>query len=260
MTEDKKYTFAELQDIIEKLCGEGGCSWDAKQTHKSLKKYLVEETYETLEAIDNEDDKELVEELGDVLYQVLFHAEIAKKEKRFSVEDVISVLSSKMIRRHPHVFSGVDVANDDEIVANWEKIKAEEKGNKRTSITDGIPKSLPALAKAQKLQKKIAKTGFDWPKINPVMDKIEEELAEVKEAIANHDRDHVREEIGDLLFSVVNLCRFVDFDAEELVHESVEKFRKRFMFIEETLKKENKHFDEVSLEEMEEIWQQAKKK
>lgn len=259
MNTNKTDSFAELKNIIEKLCGEGGCTWDQKQTHKSLKKYLIEETYETIEAIDNENDDELVEELGDVLYQVLFHAEIAKKEKRFDINDVIRILSEKMVRRHPHVFSDTKVKNDDEIIANWEKIKASEKKATRISITDGVPKSLPALAKAQKLQKKISKTGFDWDDVDPVIDKIEEELAEVKDAIAINDQDHIKEEIGDLLFSVVNLCRFVDFDAEELVHDSVEKFRKRFMFIEDTLKKQNKTFQEVSLSQMEEIWQEAKK-
>lgn len=253
--------FGDLLDIIHTLCSEHGCEWDRKQSHDSLKAYLIEEAYEVLEAIDNHDANTLKEELGDVLYQILFHCELSQKEKEFNINDVILEISEKMKRRHPHVFSDVKVKGVGEIIDNWDKIKKSEKDKQtRKSITDGIPLALPALQKAQKLQRKIAKVGFEWDSVDGVIAKIEEELNEVREALAEQDQGKISEEIGDLMFAVVNLSRYVGKEAEYLLHDAVKKFTNRFKQVEEELRKNHKSFKESSLEEMEALWNKAKNK
>lgn len=247
--------FAFLKSVIERLRGPGGCPWDQKQTHVSLKKYLIEEAYEVLEAIDEEDDESLAEELGDILLQVLLHAQIGEEEGFFAIDDVISVLTEKMIRRHPHVFSNVNAEDADEVVANWEAIKAQEAGKeKRESLLDGVPKGMPAIQKAFQFQKKAAKVGFDWKDTEPVYDKILEELKEFQEA----EGEEQLKELGDLLFSVVNLARFYKIDPEEALNATNRKFYKRFRYIETALKEKNLSFEDVTLEEMDRLWVEAK--
>lgn len=252
--------FIKLLNIIHTLCGEKGCAWDKKQSHSSLKKYLIEEAYEVLEAIDNKDQETLQEELGDLLYQILFHCELAQKENKFDINGVILSISEKMLRRHPHVFGQVKIKAVKDILDNWDKIKKAEKGKeKRASITDGIPLALPALQKAQKLQKKIAKVGFDWDSVEGVIEKIDEELEEVKEAISQQNEQKISEEIGDLMFSVVNLSRYVGKEAEYLLHDAIKKFTARFKKVEKELKREQKTFTDSTLAEMETLWNKVKK-
>lgn len=247
--------FSFLRNVISRLRGPGGCPWDQKQTHVTLKKYLIEEAYEVLDAIDEEDDEAIAEELGDVLLQVLLHAQIGEDEGFFAIEDVIAVLTEKMIRRHPHVFSDVSADNADEVVANWDAIKAEEAGKEdRESLLDGVPKGIPAIQKAFLFQKKAAKVGFDWKEAEPVYDKILEELKEFQEA----EGDEQQKELGDLLFSVVNLARFYKIDPEEALNETNRKFKRRFNYIERALKEQNVSFDDVTLEEMDRLWNEAK--
>ncbi|PEJ59838.1 nucleoside triphosphate pyrophosphohydrolase [Bacillus sp. AFS002410] len=257
--EDLYHQFETLRSVIATLRGPDGCPWDQKQTHVSLKKYLLEEAYELIEAIDEEDDDHIIEELGDVLLQVMLHAQIGEDEGYFSIQDVIQVLVSKLIYRHPHVFSTVHVNNEEEVLKNWQELKQAEKGHVVESVLSGIPKELSGLLKAEKLQRKAAKVGFDWKELPPVVDKVREELTEVLDAIESKDQSKIEAELGDLLFSIVNLARFIDVNPEEAILKTNMKFTKRFQYIETRLNEINKTFSDVSLEEMDEIWNEAKK-
>ncbi|MFF2879390.1 nucleoside triphosphate pyrophosphohydrolase [Gottfriedia sp. NPDC057991] len=257
--EDLYHQFETLRSVIATLRGPNGCPWDQKQTHESLKKYLLEEAYELLEAIDEEDDDHIIEELGDVLLQVMLHAQIGEDEGYFSIQDVIQGLVSKLIYRHPHVFSTVHVKDEEDVLKNWQELKQAEKGHVVESVLSGIPKDLSGLLKAEKLQSKAAKVGFDWKELPPVVDKVNEELTEVLDAIKLNDQSKVEAELGDLLFSIVNLARFIDVNPEEAILKTNMKFTKRFQYIESRLREINKTFSDVSLEEMDEIWNEAKK-
>lgn len=248
----------ELVDIMARLRGPGGCPWDREQTHASLKEFLVEESAEFLDAVDEGDDASMVEELGDVLLQVVFHCQIAREEGRFDFADAAREVCEKLIRRHPHVFAQSDVSDSAGVLRQWEQIKKVEKGAGRKSALSGVPRHLPALHRAQKTQHKAAKVGFDWPDIGGVVAKIEEELAEVKEALVSGDGEHAAEEIGDLLFAVVNLSRFQKRHAEDLLHGTVRKFERRFGRVEELLAAQGKVPDQCTLEEMDLLWNQAK--
>lgn len=252
----------KLIEVMKRLRGPDGCPWDRKQTHKSLKKYLMEECAELLDSIEEEDAEGIKEELGDLLMHVVLHSEIADQNGEFDIYDVARVSSEKMIRRHPHVFGDESVNCAEEVVGLWEDIKKKEKKHKvPASILDGIPCHFPALLQARAVQKKAAKYGFDWNCQEQVIEKIEEELAELKHAIETGDAKHVDEEIGDLLFAMVNLSRFRGgATAEELLAACVGKFKRRFSYIEEKLADQGKKFDEVSIETMEKFWQEAKKK
>ncbi|NIS38014.1 nucleoside triphosphate pyrophosphohydrolase [Candidatus Saccharibacteria bacterium] len=231
------------------------CPWDRKQTHQSIKDNLIEEAYEAVESIDNEDFEELQKELGDVLLHVVFHSRMAEQTDTFSINDVIYSIQEKLIRRHPHVF-GNEIAEDEEQVAeNWENIKMKEG---KTSVLDGIPKQLPALIRAQRMQEKAANVGFDWPEFSQVWEKIEEELQEFKEVLEEGDSQKSREEFGDLLFSLVNAGRFFDLNAEDSLRSTNKKFIKRFQYIEEQLNQENKTLSDATLEDMDKHWNQAK--
>jgi len=258
MTCKRKDWLQELVDIMARLRAPDGCPWDREQTHASLKEYLVEESAELFDAIDDGDDANMVEELGDILLQVAFHCQIADEEGRFDMQEAAQIVSEKLIRRHPHVFGDSDVSDADGVLKQWEAIKKEEKGESRKSVLSGVPRHLPALHRAQKTQRKAAKVGFDWPDITGVVDKIEEELGEVKEALAAGDDDHAAEEIGDILLAVVNLSRFQKRHAEELLHGTVKKFEARFNRLEELLAEQGKHPEVCTLEEMDALWDQAK--
>ncbi len=255
MADNRKPTqnFDDLVEIVHILRDE--CPWDRKQTHQSIKDNLIEEAYEAVEAIDKPNFEELEKELGDVLLHVVFHSRMAEQTDTFSIKDVIYSIQEKLIRRHPHVF-GDEVAEDEEQVAeNWESIKMKE-GKK--SVLEGIPKQLPALIRAQRMQEKAANVGFDWPEFSQVWDKLEEELQEFKEVLEEGDSEKSREEFGDLLFSLVNAGRFFDLNAEDSLRSTNKKFIRRFQYIEDQLDREDKTLSEASLEDMDKHWNQAK--
>jgi MazG family protein len=252
--------FERLVDIVEKLRMPGGCPWDREQTHKSLLSGLLEESYEFFEAVDADNPQHMCEELGDIMLQVVFHAQIARENKQFDIEAVSEMISDKLIRRHPHVFGDVTAESSQEVLVNWEAIKRTEKGNEhRTSVIDGIPEALPALYKAEKLQKRVARVGFDWPDIKPVLDKVEEEFAEFREALESDDHHHAEEELGDILFALVNVARHKDISAEEALRRTIGKFDRRFRFVEEQFKKTGREMTGAALEEMDVYWEESKK-
>lgn len=248
-----------LKKIMHRLRAPGGCPWDAEQTHESLIPNLIEEAYETAEAIRSGDMAHLEEELGDLLLQPVFHAEIAGETGAFDLDSVATAISEKLVRRHPHVFAESGVDDTAGVLRQWEEIKDAEKGGLKKHCLDGVSKALPSLMRATKIQKKVAKVGFDWENAAQVVDKIREEIAEVEEVLASGDRGALGEEIGDLLFAVVNLARKEGMEAEELLARANEKFVKRFAAVEEALSAEGKSLKEATLEEMEAAWQAAKK-
>ena len=247
--------FQRLVDIMERLRKE--CPWDREQTNQSIKNNLIEEAYELFEAIEKNDEKAMIEELGDVLLQVVFHSQIKKDEGRFDINDVIQNLIEKLIRRHPHVFGGVDyhsIEGEDHL-KKWEAIKEKEK--QRQSILEGIPHRMPALLRAVKVQKRMAKVGFDWENPYQIMEKVEEELKELKEAKTEKEIKH---EIGDLLIAVTNLARAYGIDPEEALHQSIDRSIRRFQYIEQKAKEKNIPLKEMKLDDMEQYWQEAKSK
>ena len=253
-------SFDELVEIIKILQAPGGCPWDREQTHESLKPYFIEEVYEAIEAIDSGSDEHLKEELGDVLLQVVFHAEIASRDGRFDIEGIIRGIVDKLKRRHPHVFGKESVENSDEVIRNWEAIKRQEKRGKKedASVLDGLPRSLPALIKARRIQEKVSRFGFDWDHTEEVMLKVDEELRELKEARSKNDTAAIEEELGDLLFAVANLARFVSVCPEDALRKTIEKFQRRFQYIERELPKKGLKLGDASLEEMDELWEKVK--
>lgn len=251
--------FRQLMEIMRRLRGPGGCPWDAEQTHESLKRYLLEECYEVFEAIDTGNPELLQEELGDLLLQPVFHAAIAEERGEFSMDDVLRTLCDKLVRRHPHVFGDQVVKSANEQVENWEKIKKAEKGEERKSALAGIPPHLPALLKAQKITEKAARVGFDWEHVDQVFAKVHEELHEFDEAMAGGDQERMEAELGDLLFAIVNLGRFLALDPEEALRKTISRFTRRFGHVEETLHQRGISLKEATLEEMDRLWEEAKK-
>ena len=241
-----------LIEIIDILRSENGCKWDREQTHSSLRKNMLEEAYEAVDAIDDNDFKHLQEELGDVLLQVVLHSQIAKEEKAFNIEDVAKGISDKLVHRHPHVFGDVKVSSTSEILDNWEKLKKEEKPH-RTSIMDGISKAQSALMSAQKISKKAVNVGFEWPNEDSLYDCVYSEIKEFKDAKTKEDKE---EELGDILFAVVNLARWNKLDAEQALLKANKKFINRFKSME---KNANKELEHLTLEEWDELWKKAKK-
>ena len=254
-----KKDFQDLLDIIETLRNPGGCPWDREQTHESLKSALLEECYEVIDAIENEDEDALIEELGDVLLQVVFHASIGKEDGCFDIMDVIGGISNKMINRHPHVFGNEEANTSEQVLVNWDEIKKEEKGIKTlTEEMQNIAKSLPATTRAYKVQKKAKKVGFDWNDVNYAMDKVKEELNEIKEVYNCEDKSIIEGEVGDLLFACINVARFLEVDGELALDKTIKKFIKRFSYIENEAIKNNKNLKDMTLEEMDKLWEEAK--
>jgi tetrapyrrole methylase family protein/MazG family protein len=252
------YSWDDLIEIMARL--RLGCPWDREQTHRTLVPYLIEETYEVVEAVESGDLDALCEELGDLLLQIVFHSQVATETGKFSIADVVNALSNKMVRRHPHVFGDAVIEDVDAQWRNWEKLKALEKtGRNRKSRLDGIPKQLGALQRGQRMQEKASRVGFDWPGVGGILDKLTEELQELAEARrAKQDDPHVREELGDVFFTLVNLSRALGIDAETAMRQANEKFYKRFGFMEERAAAGGKTLSDLSLDELEELWQLAK--
>ncbi|MBO0995955.1 nucleoside triphosphate pyrophosphohydrolase [Bacillus sp. SD088] len=251
--------FSTLRQIIADLRGPNGCPWDKEQTHLSLKKYLIEEAYELLAAIDQDDIENMIEELGDILLQVMLHAQIGEDEGMFSIEDVLESISRKMIHRHPHVFGDVKVRDAEEVTVDWDKIKATEK-NRNESILAETAKGLPALIKAYKYQKKAGKLGFDWGEAQEAWEKVKEEMQEFEVEMAKEDRQEQLKELGDLLFSVVNVSRLLNIYPEEALERTNEKFARRFSYIEEKVRESGRGFEEYTLEQLDQFWDEAKGK
>lgn len=252
------HTFNRLREVISQLRGPGGCPWDQAQTHETLREYAIEEVYELIDAIDDQDDEGIIEELGDVLLQVMLHSQIGEDDGYFMIDDVIQSVTDKMIHRHPHVFGDTKADTVSEVYKNWDALKKEEKGNERTSHLDGIPKHFPSLSKASDLQKKAAKVGFEWSDVEPVWHKLEKEIAEVKEAIENKDDNEIEKEFGDILFVIANLARYYKINAEVALNRTNEKFTSRFRYIEKQLADQGKQLTDASLEEKDFYWNQAK--
>jgi tetrapyrrole methylase family protein/MazG family protein len=248
-----------LEEIAAVLRGENGCAWDREQTSETLKPYLIEEAYEVYDAIGDGDPDALREELGDLLYQVFAHAQIASEQKRFTIDDVARGIVDKLVFRHPHVFGKERMDTAGEVIQHWERIKKKEKAS-RESILDGVPAHLPALLRAYRVQQKVSRVGFDWEKIESVVPKLDEEMDEFKKAIrdADNDKGAVAEEIGDMLFTIVNISRFVGVNPEDALINSVKKFMKRFKYIERAALARGIPLEEMSIREMDELWEKSK--
>jgi tetrapyrrole methylase family protein/MazG family protein len=253
------FSLDPVVDIMARLRSPGGCVWDLEQSHPSLRRYIVEEVYEVLEAIELADADKLCEELGDLLLQIVFHARIAEECGDFSMQDVVDTVTDKMVRRHPHVFGDISVRDAAEVVVNWEKIKRREHPGERPGVLDGVPKGLPSLMRAFKLQAKAAKVGFDWNSVAPVWEKIYEELDELRRAADGGAREAVEEELGDVLFSVVNLARFFDIEPETALNVTNNKFVRRFARVEAAVKGRGLKWKDFTLEQLDELWNEAKK-
>ncbi|MFQ5598181.1 MAG: nucleoside triphosphate pyrophosphohydrolase [Nitrospiria bacterium] len=256
-------SFDRLLRVMSRLRGEGGCPWDREQTHVSLKPYLVEETYEVIEAIESGCAEPLCEELGDLLFQVVFHAEIAKEAGRFDMDSILKACIEKMTHRHPHVFSEKEAnthpADSEAVLERWEEIKKKESRNRhRESALDGVPKSLPSLLRAYQLQARTARVGFDWQHPEPVLDKIDEEFEELREAMANKDPNQIENELGDLLFSIVNLARHMKINPEDAMRGTINRFTERFSKLEKKAKEDETDISSLSLDEMNLLWDWAK--
>lgn len=262
------YTWQDLKEIMASLRNkEAGCPWDLEQNFQTIAPYTLEETHEVLEAIANNDKDNLREELGDLLFQIFFYAQMAEEEKSFTLEDVVQGICEKMIRRHPHVFDNKPpfsqketiAINAQEVSEQWQRIKQQEKIKKTSFFLDEVNQGMPALTKAMKLQKKAAQVGFDWPSVDNVLDKLQEEIAELKAEIVNKNQNNIQAELGDVLFCVVNLARHTQVDCELALKQTNHKFYQRFNYIEASLMKEGKSLANATLEEMEDLWLMAKK-
>jgi len=247
--------FATLTDIIARLRGPHGCPWDRKQTHQSLKPPLLEECYEVLEAIDQADSQELCRELGDVMMQVVFHAQIAAEQGEFAIEDVLREINTKLIHRHPHVFEGAKVKDAQEVVQNWESLKQEERPG--ASVLSSLPKGMPALAYSQALQRRAATVGFDWRRFDDVVQKLAEEVEEMRQAIDQQERVS---EFGDLLFALTNVARWLDIDLEDALRLANERFYQRFRYMEKACEQRGITLSSLPLEEQDKLWEEAKGK
>jgi len=252
----EKDPFWKVVEIMAILRGEGGCPWDREQTRESLKPYLIEETYEVLEAIDQGDPEKLKEELGDLLLQVVFHAQMAREQGEFDISQVLEGLAEKLIRRHPHVFGQTQVKDSQEVLENWEVIKGKEKNHQ--SALSGVPPHLPALLQAMRIQEKAARVGFDWSEVKEVWEKVDEEWKEFKDACQRGDREAMAWELGDLFFALVNLARFLGLDPEDALRQCNRRFMERFSHIENRLKEKGLSFQSVNLEIMDAFWEEAK--
>lgn len=251
--------FRELVQVMATLRGPHGCPWDRQQTHQTLKKYLLEETYETLEAIDSQDPAKLCDELGDLLLQIVFHAQLAAEVGEFDIDAVCRGIVAKLYHRHPHVFGGAPLESADQVVQNWEQLKRQEPASReRTSLLDGVPVTLPALARAYDLQKRAAQVGFDWENLAGVLEKLSEELQEFIQACHHGQAADRTAEVGDLLFTLVNVCRFIQVQPEEALQQAIHRFIRRFKRMEKLAISLQTRWPDMSLAEMDRLWERAK--
>lgn len=251
-------TFDDLVRLMTKLRGPDGCPWDRKQTLPDLKPFVIEEAYEVVDAIDRNSREALLEEVGDLLLEAVFITEITREEGSFDVYDSITAIHDKLVRRHPHVFGEVEASDAEQVLVNWEKLKNEERKAENKSVLSGVPQSMPALLKASRLTEKAARVGFDWRKTEDVFEKIDEELAELREAVDGGEVSHIEEEIGDLLFTIANIARKVNVNAEEALQATNRKFMRRFESMESVVRASDRALDQLSLEEMDGLWDEAK--
>jgi tetrapyrrole methylase family protein/MazG family protein len=249
----------KLIEIMAALRGEKGCPWDREQTRESLKPFIVEEAYEVLEAIDEKNSEAIKEELGDLLFQIVFQCRIAEERGEFGMAEVIEKIGKKMIARHPHVFGDADYKTTDEVLVHWEAQKKRE-GKQRESILDGVPKTLPSLLRAHRLQDRASRVGFDWEKVEDVLPKLEEELNEFRTALKGKKQTEIEDELGDIFFVLVNISRFVGVNPEDALRKTISKFISRFRYIEMATADKGKSLSDMSLAEMDELWDEAKKK
>ena len=258
---DTESKFTQLLNVMAQLRSDNGCPWDREQTHLSLKPCLLEETYELLDALNDGDAQKIKEELGDVMLQVIFHAQIAREENRFTITDVIETLTAKLVRRHPYVFAGEPLPEDPAAALKQRaKLKTQENNHgNRGSVLGNVPKAMPALARAQSISRRAASVGFEWPNIDQVWAKVDEEMRELKQAVASGDKLHTGEELGDLLFTLVNIARFLDVESEDVLAQTIERFSRRFHHIEAKLRQANRDFEQSSMEEMDRYWDEAKR-
>ena len=253
-----KRSFDDLVRLMTRLRGPDGCPWDRKQTLPDLKPYVIEESYEVVDAIDQNDRAALAEELGDLMLQAVFIAEITREEGSFDIYDSITAIHDKLVRRHPHVFGDVVASDAEQVLVNWEKLNQDERKAENKSVLSGVPQAMPALLKASRLTEKAARVGFDWRRTEDVLEKLDEELAELREAIAEGDAEHVHEEIGDLLFTIANIARKVNVNPEEALQSTNRKFMRRFEAMEARVREGDQNLDQLELEEMDRLWDEAK--
>jgi tetrapyrrole methylase family protein / MazG family protein len=251
--------FDELVTLMTRLRGPDGCPWDRKQTLADLKPYIIEEAYEVVDAIDREDREALLEEVGDLLLQTVFLTEITREEGGHDIYDSVAAIHDKLVRRHPHVFGDTEAHDAEEVLVNWEKLKSEERKAENKSILSGVPQSMPALLKASRLTEKAARVGFDWRRTEDVFEKLDEETAELREAVAAGDEKGIAEEIGDLLFTIANIARKIGVNPEEALQSTNRKFMRRFESMESHVRGEGKNLDQLQLEEMDALWNDAKR-
>ena len=253
-----KRTFDELVQLMTTLRGPNGCPWDRKQSLPDLKPFVIEEAYEVVDAIDREDRRALLEEVGDLLMEAVFIAEITREEGSFDIYDSVTAIHDKLVRRHPHVFADVEVSGADQVIVNWEKLKNEERKAENKSVLSGVPDALPALLKASRLTEKAARVGFDWEKTEDVFAKIDEEVGELREAVAARNSVDVAEEVGDLLFTLANIARKLDVNPEEALQATNRKFMRRFEAMESAVRATDRNLDQLTLQEMDQLWDEAK--
>jgi MazG family protein len=251
-------TFDDLVSLMTRLRGPDGCPWDRKQTLPDLKPYVIEEAYEVVDAIDRDDREALLEEVGDMLLEAVFIAEITREEGTFDVYDSITAIHDKLVRRHPHVFGDVEAGDAEEVLVNWEKLKSEERKAENKSVLSGVPQSMPALLKASRLTEKASRVGFDWRRTEDVFDKLDEEMAELREAVASGEQTRIHDEIGDLLFTIANIARKVNVNVEEALQSTNRKFMSRFQSMESQVHAAGRNLDQLELEEMDRLWDEAK--
>jgi MazG family protein len=251
-------SFDDLVQLMTTLRGPNGCPWDRKQTLPDLKPYVIEEAYEVVDAIDRDDRAALAEEVGDMLLEAVFIAEITREEGTFDVYDSITAIHDKLVRRHPHVFADAEAKDAEEVLVNWEKLKSDERKAENKSVLSGVPRSMPALLKASRLTEKAARVGFDWRRTEDVFDKLDEEIGELREAVASGEASKIEDEIGDLLFTIANIARKVGANPEEALQSTNRKFMRRFESMEKQVHERGQNLDQLSLEEMDALWDQAK--
>src|SRR5205085_2598412 len=254
----QKRSFEDLVSLMTRLRGPDGCPWDRKQTLPDLKPYVIEEAYEVVDAIDRDDRASVAEEVGDMMLEAVFIAEVTREEGSFDIYDAITAVHDKLVRRHPHVFGDVQANDAEEVLVNWEKLKNEERKSENKSLMAGVPQSLPALLKASRLTEKAARVGFDWRRTEDVFSKLDEEIAELHEAIDSGDETKVHDEVGDLLFTIANIARKLNVNAEEALQSTNRKFRRRFESMEASVREGGRNLDQLTLEQMDQLWDDAK--